>query len=529
MPEPADLPYLTNVPKISLDTENSGKNPFHDYVCGVSIAWRDEMLNLKTIYAPVGHLEGNMDPDVVKGWLQYVLPGKEVVLQNGKYDIQILRTGLTKKFGIDLEALGCKVKDTAFPDALLDDNRRAGRSLKALTERYLGKKEGWWGDIDKNQMPSYPSWMVAPGAMEDAANTLEIDEVCQPMLEEQGLERVLELENSLIYPVCEIERNGCRIDVEKLERWRKEVRDEYEKIILALHKQTGMMIQPGSGESMMRLFKQLGIEAPVKKVQKKKGQSRQAFEAEQKLSEGKPEEKEKLRAYEIEELEELKHPVINEVIKARQLDSLLSKFLDKYHDGLDGDILRSQFHQLKSDEGGTIGGRFSSSGGGDLRSGYGFNSQQVIKPKLQRDTLGNRWIIRELFVADNDDEEYLSADLSQIEYRLAAHFADAKSVIEGYQKGEDFHQKTQDRIKGYKPDFNDRTITKNVNFAYTFGSSEETLARTAGIPRKEAGELLAIMQREVPEFPILLKRLASQAEKQGFVQTLYGSGTSIGW
>ena len=61
VPEPSDLPYLTGVDRISLDTENGGINPFLDKVCGISIGWRDEMLNLKTLYTPVAHSEGNMD------------------------------------------------------------------------------------------------------------------------------------------------------------------------------------------------------------------------------------------------------------------------------------------------------------------------------------------------------------------------------------------------------------------------------------------------------------------------------------
>jgi len=104
-PRPEELPMLTGVTRISMDTENSGKNAFDDFVCGVSIAWRGENLSLNNLYAPVGHLEGNMDSDIVKAWLEYVLPGKEVVFANAKYDIQILKTGLKKKFGIDLEAL----------------------------------------------------------------------------------------------------------------------------------------------------------------------------------------------------------------------------------------------------------------------------------------------------------------------------------------------------------------------------------------------------------------------------------------
>ena len=345
---------------------------------------------------------------------------------------------------------------------------------------------------------------------------------------------MLALENSLIYAVCEIERNGCRIDVEKLERWRKEIRTEYERRVLDLYRLTGLRMDVGSGESILKLCAHLGIRPPASK-QKCQGCEHQYVYHEfcgpcpkcGKLQ------KQTFRTYEENELLSLKHPTMNIVVDARRHASLLSKFLDKYHDGVEGDMLRSQFHQLKTDnEGnakGAISGRFSASGGGGEDNGFSFNAQQVIKTKLQCDTMGDHHIIRELFIPD-DGCKFFSADASQIEYRLAVHQANAEQIISVYKKNAqaDYHQLVMDHIIKYKPTFNDRTITKNVNFAYVFGAQAKRLAKTAGIKIEEAEELLQICTDIFPEAPLTLKKLSYQAEHQGFVSTIFGRRARFG-
>lgn len=532
-PRPEDLPTLEGVSRISMDTENSGKNAFDDFVCGVSIGWRDpENLAAKSLYAPVGHIEGNMDPEIVKMWMEYVLPGKEIVFANGKYDIQIMRTGLKKKFGIDLEALGCKVRDVAFPAALLDDSPFADLSLDAIGIKYVGRgKERFPGDIDK--MASYPSWMAGPYAEGDSLITLEADENMEPFIRQEGLENVLELENSLIYAVCEIERNGCRVHRPKLEQWRTEVRTDYEKILREIFQLTGFRVDPGTVDSMMKLFSFLGLEPPRKKQKRKtkgKGKNKEQPEEDE-------EENNQKRTFEVEELLSFNHPIFNLVVDARRQQSLLSRFLDKYYEALTwghqngNDLLRASFHQCKNNlealkkkekAKGTGWGRFSSSGGGDLKSGYSFNAQQVIRADKQEAELGDAHIIRELFIPD-DGMEYFSADMKQVEYRIYAALAGAKTVIKAYREdaNTDYHALLHDRIRPYKPHIQ-RTIVKNVSFAYAYNSSPQTLAATAGVTIKEAEEIYEFCKQLMPERDGFIKKCAHDAEHKGYVATIMG-------
>lgn len=500
---PEELPDLSGVDKLSLDTETTGRNPFVDKPVGISLAYPTDN-GVFSRYYPVGHCEGNLDPDRVRNWLEWNLTGKEVLFANAKFDIPILRN-----WGLDVEDLGVRPRDVAFNAALLDDNRRAGLDLETLARTYTNvRKLEFHGDM--NRMADYPSWAVGPYAEGDSLATYLVDESTRPLVAREGMSNLLDLENDLIYFVCEIERNGARIDVEKLERWRVEVRDEYERLLMELSRQTGFLIQPESGEHMLRLFRHIGVEPPPKGHRKGKKK-----DEEEEVTSGK-------RTFTEEELLSLKHPVTNTVVLLRQLNGLLGGFLDKFHDGLDGDTLRSQFHQLKSDKGGTISGRFSSSGGGDLLRGYSYNAQQTIKPKLQIRTTGDRWIVRELFIAD-EGQEYFACDASQIEYRLFGHFTNAPKVVKAYLEDEhtDFHQMTMDMILPHKPDI-DRDTAKNTSFSRLYGAQAPTFAATAGITVKEAELVLKVYDTIFPEAKIFADRTQSDAKVRGYVTTILG-------
>ena len=506
---PEELPDLSGVERLSLDTETTGRNPFKDQPVGVSLCYPTDA-GPRTLYAPFGHSDGNMDPERVRNWLEWNLTGKEVLFTNAKFDIAIL-----KNWGLDLEELGVRPRDIAFNAALLDDNRRAGLDLETLARTYTDvRKVEFNGDM--NRMAEYPSWVVGEYAEGDALATYMVDEATRSLVAREGMTDLLDLENDLIYFVCEIERNGARIDVEKLERWRVEVRDTYELILMTLSKQVGFMIQPGSGEHMLRLFKKFGLTVPPKGH--RKGKKKDEPE----------EEKQGKRSFTEEELLSLKHPAINQVVALRQLESLLSKFLDKFHDGLDGDLLRSQFHQLKSDDYGTISGRFSSSGGGDSFRGYSYNAQQTIKPQLQIKTTGDRWIVRELFIPQ-EGAEYFACDASQIEYRLFGHFTNATKVVRAYREDPktDFHQMTMDMILPHKPDI-DRDTAKNTSFSRLYGAQAPTFAATAGITVKEAELVLKVYDTIFPEAKTFADRTQNDAKVRGFVSTILARRARFG-
>lgn len=506
---PKELPDLLHYQRLSLDTECDGKNPFKNKPIGVSLGYR-EGNRVKTYYIPFGHEVGpNFDPEMVKRWLRAEFVGKEVSFCNAKFDLHMLRNGM----GVDLEEIGVKPRDVAFNAALLDDNRRAGLDLATLALQFTNtRKLEFQGDM--NKMAQYPAWMVGPYAERDALATFLVEEGTAPRIKQENLEEVLSVENDLIWFVLEIERNGCRVDVPKLELWRKEVRDLYEKCIWGIHAQTGLLVQPGSGESMRKLFKTLRIEPPpITDLKKKKEYD--------KLSPDDQDEIQARRTFTDEDLLFLKHPVTDEVVRARRLEGLLGGFLDKFHDGLiEGDLLRSQYHQLKGDKYGTVSGRFSSSGGGD--EAYSFNAQQTIKPDLQIETLGDHHIVRELFIPD-EGMEYWGCDASQIEYRLFGHFSNCERIIKAYREDPttDYHRLVQKMLEPFRPGIK-RGIVKNVNFSKLYRAQVPTFAATAGITIAEGEKLYAEMGKIFPEADTLSESIEQECKTRGYVTTLLG-------
>jgi DNA polymerase I-like protein with 3'-5' exonuclease and polymerase domains len=461
-----ELPILTGVDTVSLDGETSGLNPWKHKLIGLSVSYRAP--DLRSVYLPFGHAEGNFDPDVVKHWAENELFGKTVIFQNAKFDIQFCKSG-----GLDLEAMSIKPRDVSHGDALLDDSRETKRNLDALAERYTGERKA---DLlgGKKNMDQTASWEVAAYAMQDSRVTYLIDEAERPLITAQNLDSVLQLENDLIFPVCEIERNGARLDVPKLERWREEVRRERDALELLIWQTYKMRVNPNSGDDVAKLLRSVGVTVRTVTAKGKTSITGKTLKG-------------------------CHHPAADMVLRFRQIDALLNNYLDKLWRGLSGpnhDLVRFQLHQLKGGDeeddkkfgAGTISGRFSSTGGGKDDDGYGFNVQQVFSIKNQRKALGPSHIIRELFIPD-EGFDYWSADAKQIEYRIFGHYTESPSILAAYAADEDadFHGVTQSllksRVPGWstRPDDETRGQTKIVSFARLYGAGTLKIAFQLGL------------------------------------------------
>jgi DNA polymerase-1 len=518
---PRELP--TRLPQwLSFDSECTGVNPFKDRPVGFSIAYRTDALH--SMYLPFGHASGNLDPEMVMRWAKAELRGKDLVFANAKYDIAICR-----RVGLDLESIGVRPHDVAFKDALLDDERAGGHGLNEMGLRYCGEGKSEFPGVGLHRLPS---WKVGPYAEQDARLTLLVDEATQPAITEQGLQRVLDLEDSLIYAVCHLESTGSRIDVDKLHRWRREVQQEYESCMWQIFRLIGERITPTSSNSLVSLLRKCGIESTLRPAEKE-GESPYyllAVNGTQVRAECTSGEHISLTDEAIERLAAY-HPAIQLSLRARRLQSLKSKFLDKFADGLDGDVLRSQYHQLKStDDYGTVSGRFSSSGGGEKNSGYSFNAQQTIKPKAQKTDGTGQWIVRELFIPD-DGMEYFCGDASQIEYRLFGHFANADHIINAYRDDPttDFHAKVTELVRPFAPTLSAKygtslrdVVMKNVNFARLYNAGDDKIAEMIGESLEGTKAFLKVYDGVFPESKTISRRFTEQAKERGYVTTLLG-------
>jgi DNA polymerase I len=104
------------------------------------------------------------------------------------------------------------------------------------------------------------------------------------------------------------------------------------------------------------------------------------------------------------------------------------------------------------------------------------------EPNLQNQDRGSD--VRSLFVA-SPGKNFVIADYSQLELRLAAYYSGDRTMIDAYANGRDLHSETQRRIFG-NPDTMDneekkktRTLSKNINFGLVYGGGHGVLQRFA--------------------------------------------------
>jgi DNA polymerase-1 len=149
-----------------------------------------------------------------------------------------------------------------------------------------------------------------------------------------------------------------------------------------------------------------------------------------------------------------------------------------------------------------------------------------INPNLQnipvRTELGRE--IRAAFTAA-PGTELLSADYSQIELRLLAHFSGDPLLVHAYQTNEDIHTLTASEVFGVpveKMDKETRNRAKAVNFGIVYGISAFGLAQQLGIPMSEAKQYIERYFARYAGVQAFIEQTLEATRKTGSVRTLFG-------
>jgi len=147
-------------------------------------------------------------------------------------------------------------------------------------------------------------------------------------------------------------------------------------------------------------------------------------------------------------------------------------------------------------------------------------------PNLQaipvRTDLGRQ--IRSAFVAE-DGHRLLSADYSQVELRILAHFSGEPVLREAFERGEDIHTATAAEVLGKEPATltkDERNVAKMVNFGIIYGISSFGLSENLEIPREEAQAYIDTYLARFPRVQEFIARTIAQASADGYVTTLLG-------
>ncbi len=477
-----------------MDTETTGTNRFRDLPVGLAVATPDG----NAYYLPFGHRGGNLDANMVRSWAKRNLAGKTLIGSWLKFDTHILRN-----WNLPLDELNVTLRDVQHQACLLNEQRRQS-GLDLLAKEYLGQEKA---DLDKGvieNMARVHSSLVGPYAEQDVRLTRALDLHMRPLVQKEGLDRVLALEDSLIFPVVEMENNGLPLDIEKLERWQVLVRKEYEQGLRDLRDMAGFPCNPKSNPDLRRLFEKWGMAAPI-------------------------DEEDGAITFAAPYLRPLrgKHHGIKLLLRVKGLGTMLSNFLDNYPKvvGADGK-LRYNLHQLRADEYGTITGRFSAAG--DEHGGI--NPQQVFHPDNQEKKLGNRdYLIRELFIPA-PGRLWVSADAAQIQYRLFAAVSGNREILNAYANNPDtdFHDYVTEMVRRLADPNAKRKDVKNVNFAKLFGAGMRKIRRMLECSEPDARAFVEAYNQAFPEVGELLKsveaviRQRHRQEGVGYVRTMLG-------
>ena len=323
----------------------------------------------------------------------------------------------------------------------------------------------------------------APG--EHAEHLQRLAPLLRKEVEAQGLAELYETIDLPLAPVlAAMERDGVRVDPKALDAMSKTMEREIRSLEKAIWKLAGSEFNINSPQQLAEiLFDKMGLTLG--------GRRR-----------GKP------RSTAADVLEELAllHEMPRKVLEYRELSKLKSTYVDALpkliHAGTGR--LHTSFSQTTA-----ATGRLSSS-----------------DPNLQnipvRSELGRQ--IRAAFVA-SPGNTLLSADYSQIELRILAHFSKDRVLVEAFRTGQDIHARTAEEVFRVGPmaqNAEHRRAAKAINFGIIYGQTPFGLAAQLGIDQKEAAQFIAAYfarYRGVKEY---LERSLAEARKAGVTRTLSG-------
>jgi DNA polymerase I-like protein with 3'-5' exonuclease and polymerase domains len=400
MPNVGELPRWAGNAQVGLDIETCDPDlrklgpavRRNGFIAGVSFAIGD-----KGWYLPVAHgLDDNLDRDHVMQYLrdQAAEFTGDIVGANLQYDLDYLA-----QYGVIFRR-AC-MRDVQVAEALINEleNRY---SLQAIAERrrFLGKDE----DLMNHALSDYklsgkgdiwklPAKYVAPYAEQDALLPLQILQQQQKDIDEQGLQKVFDIESHLLPVLLKMRRRGVRIDFDKLAQIESRMLEEEVKLSAYISELTGVRFSTediNKAAIVGRLLKDDGVVVP-KTSTGKNNVDRHILEAvDTKLS--------------------------RSLLKARRANKIRTTFVASIRRHAVGDRIHCTFNQLRKqrEDGDLIGAAF-----GRISS-----SQPNLQQQPVRDDLAEDW--RCIYLPD-EGGEWACLDYSQQEPRILLHWAKVAS------------------------------------------------------------------------------------------------------
>jgi DNA polymerase I len=324
-------------------------------------------------------------------------------------------------------------------------------------------------------------------ALSEAADvTGRLTTALREEVEQAGLTRLYEEVDLPLVPVlARMEQAGVKIDTAALAKMSTELEREIAIQAKEIYELAGTEFNVGSPKQLGDiLFNRMNLPKPVKY-----GKGRTISTA-------------------VDVLETLaeEHPIARKVLDYRQLTKLKSTYVDTLPALINPSTgrLHTTFYQA-----GTATGRLSSANP---------NLQNIpIRTELGRG-------IRAAFIAE-PGHVLLTADYSQIELRLLAHFSRDPLLVEAYRRGDDIHTLTASQVFGVPPLMvtpDHRRQAKVVNFGIVYGLSAFGLSQQLGIEPAEAKLFIANYFEKYKGVRAFIDKTLEEARRDLKVKTLHG-------
>lgn len=294
-----------------------------------------------------------------------------------------------------------------------------------------------------------------------------------------------EVELPLAEVLREMEQAGVRVDVEMLKRAEEQLSKELATLEQGIYTAAGMSFNVNSPKQVGEvLFDQLKLDAKAKKS--KTGQ----YSTSEEVLLG-------LKG---------KHEVVGMILEYRELKKLISTYISALPTYINPETgkIHTTYNQTV-----TATGRLSSS-----------------NPNLQNLPIRSErgQLIRQAVIPD-EGCLFLSADYSQIELRLMAHFSQDPHMVEAFRSGQDVHAATAAKIFGVSIEEvtkDQRRQAKTANFGIIYGISAFGLAQQLDCSRSEAKALIDGYFAAFPGVIDYIERQKELARQQGYAVTLFG-------
>jgi DNA polymerase I-like protein with 3'-5' exonuclease and polymerase domains len=441
-------------------------------------------------YYPIAHQGGgNLEKDKVMDWIKSVCAADNVKLfHNAMYDVCWLRAA-----GVHING---HIVDTMVMSSLIDENRLS-YTLNSISYEFLGEVKDEkalieaaqsWGIDPKSEMYKLPAMYVGNYAEKDAQLTLELFKVLSREMQKQSLQNVFDLETQLFPCLTDMKFKGVRVDIEKAKLLKQQLTNQEQEILLKVKRETGIEPQIWAARSIATVFDKLGLH--YERTEKSHAPS-----------------------FTKNFLQEHKHPIVQMIAKAREINKAHTTFIDTILKFTHKGRIHADINPIRSDQGGTVTGRFS-----------------YANPNLQQIPARNKELgpmIRSLFLPEVD-HKWGCFDYSQQEPRLVVHYAattepicfdeSVTKIVEEFKNNSvDFH-KTVAIMAGIS-----REQAKTINLGLFYGMGKAKLQAELGLNTKaEAEKLFNQYHDNVPFVKELMNKTSQFAQTSGSIGTLLG-------